>query len=262
MLILCSQYGMHLLHHGVSKYRADSTLGPACWPHFDLLVILGGSFHFDLPQGMEAVAGDALLVPKGVRFRGRTSSFGGTLWVHHFRPGRTEKENWLHRLPSQRMRHYPGGVRGDWSQALLARIHEIHSHPTLRPEQILLFRLLLDRVRRSSSDPRPSVIQQAIEAAKDCQWQGIDSGWMARSAGLSQSHFRARFLAETGKTIGDFLKTRRLERAQEVLRTTDVPIKEISREAGYSELSAFYHAFRKAAGCSPAKFRKRHPPMV
>lgn len=254
---------MRLLHHGVSQYRPDSVLGPARWPHFDLLVVLGGSFIFDLPRvGLTAMAGDALIAPKGVRFCGRASTTGGTIWVHHFRPGKSEAEAWLSRLPKEQMTYYPGGVNENWAQALLARIHEIHPHPELKQEQTTLFKMLLNHISGSSLSQKRSLIHETIRAAKDLQWRGINIAWMAAHAGLSQSHFRARFLAETGETVGDFLMNKRLEWSREMLQTTDTPIKEISRQAGYSEPSAFYHAFRRATGCSPAKFRKRYSSMI
>ncbi len=81
---------------------------------------------------------------------------------------------------------------------------------------------------------------------------------LAERAGFSQSHFRARFLEEMNETAGGYLKGRRLQRSRELLRSTDMPIKEIGEAVGYSEMAAFYHAFRGAFGTSPAKFRKLH----
>lgn len=252
---------MRLLHHGATKYRPSTVLGPACWPHFDLVAILGGGLVFDLPEaGLTAVAGDAVIVPRDVQFQGRTSVHGGIIWVQHFHPGK--EDEWLRHLPGEKITHYPGALSGPWGQALLARIHEIHPQPELREEQTILFKMLLDKIRRASFSKKSSLIQKVICAAEEKQWRNVNVAWMAASAGLSQSHFRARFLAETGETAGAFLKNQRLERAGEMLRTTDLPIKEISQEAGYGEMSAFYHAFRIAEGCTPARFRKRHAKVV
>lgn len=247
----------------MSEYRPHSILGPACWPHFDLLVVLRGSFLFDLPRAdLKAIAGDALVVPKGVRFRCQSRSFGGTIWIHHFIPGKAPDEEWIHHLPRTDITHYEEGAHGSWAQALLDRIHEIHSLTKCKPEQIALFKMLLNQIRKTSSALRSTVIQDAIKAAREQQWRGVDLVWMAKQTGWSQSHFRAKFLAETGETAGDFLTKRRLDWAQEMLRTTDIPIKQISREAGYGETSAFHHAFRRVTGCPPAQYRRDHPKVV
>jgi len=254
---------MKLLHHGSSRYRPDQKLGPACWPHYDLLVVLSGGFHFDRPEaGLTAVAGDALIVPRGVPFQGWASTDGGTLWVHHFKSGRTASERWLTKLPKERLAYFSGGAASVWAHALLTRIHEIHSLPEMRGEQTGLLKLLLDHIRRSPAEPKPTVIRRAVDHASSRHWKGVTVAGMARDTGMSQSHFRARFLKEMGETPGRFLKLRRLEWAREILQATDTPIKEISREAGYNEVSAFYHAFRKFAGDSPARFRKRGSRLI
>lgn len=65
-----------------------------------------------------------------------------------------------------------------------------------------------------------------------------------------------RKLAAEGESFSQVLETVRMELADHYLRRTDSSIMEISLLLGFSQASAFSHAFRQARGISPADFRK------
>jgi AraC-like DNA-binding protein len=45
--------------------------------------------------------------------------------------------------------------------------------------------------------------------------------------------------------------------AQNLLRSTDVPVGEIARRLGFLDAQHFNKRFRRVAGCSPSSFRLR-----
>jgi len=55
----------------------------------------------------------------------------------------------------------------------------------------------------------------------------------------------------------EFLKALRLGRAAELLTRTDLPVKTVASEVGYSSRSSFTRAFVARYGCAPARFRSR-----
>ena len=55
----------------------------------------------------------------------------------------------------------------------------------------------------------------------------------------------------------EYLINRRLGEAQNLLNTTELPISEISKKAGYENVFYFNTLFSKRAGVSPTEFRKR-----
>lgn len=65
-----------------------------------------------------------------------------------------------------------------------------------------------------------------------------------------------RKLAAEGESFTQVLETMRMELADHYLRRTDSSIMEIALLLGFSQASAFSHAFRQARGISPADFRK------
>lgn len=60
--------------------------------------------------------------------------------------------------------------------------------------------------------------------------------------------------AETGETLGAFVRALSLERADDLLRTEDDPIKLIVTKVGFASPAAFSTAFRRETGKSPLEF--------
>jgi len=79
----------------------------------------------------------------------------------------------------------------------------------------------------------------------------------ARVAGMSEAQLHRRFTAAFGETTQSWLERCRLNRAQRLLMTTSLKIREIAREVGYEDPYYFSRAFRKRIGVSPKNYRSR-----
>jgi len=77
---------------------------------------------------------------------------------------------------------------------------------------------------------------------------------MAREVGCSQFHLSRVFSEETGTTISRYLRTIRLEKAAEFLRTGNFNVTEAAMRVGYSSLSHFSKAFAEHFGHCPCVF--------
>lgn len=78
---------------------------------------------------------------------------------------------------------------------------------------------------------------------------------LAAQAGLRPSYFREVFRQETGFSPSDFVARRRMQHAQNLLRTTDRPITDIAHALGFSSSQYFATTFRKYAGMTPTAYR-------
>lgn len=79
---------------------------------------------------------------------------------------------------------------------------------------------------------------------------------LACELGMSYSLFRKRFKEYTGLSPSQYLLDIRLQRARELLRTTDLPVKEIAYRLHFEAPDYFSSLFRKKVGISPKRFRE------
>ncbi len=78
----------------------------------------------------------------------------------------------------------------------------------------------------------------------------------AREIHISPSYFSLLFRNETGVTFSDYLIRKRIEKAKELLRNTDLKAYEIAEKVGYDTAAYYSTAFKKATGYSPTEYKK------
>jgi AraC-like DNA-binding protein len=100
-----------------------------------------------------------------------------------------------------------------------------------------------------------------LRAAKDLidrrYAEPLDLDALARRAGCSRYHFLRAFDAAYGQTPGRYLTRRRIERAQDLLRSANLTVTEVCMIVGFSSLGAFSARFRDVTGESPSEYRRR-----
>lgn len=107
--------------------------------------------------------------------------------------------------------------------------------------------------------PKPS-LESRIQKAEDIALQSLSLPFgvqeFADAAGLSRSRFSVAYQAQRGISAGCFLRERRMERAIELLSSTDEPIAKVGAMVGYPEPTGFGRAFRRHTGLSPSRWRR------
>ena len=87
---------------------------------------------------------------------------------------------------------------------------------------------------------------------------GVDD--LARAAGLSRAHFSREFRRAFGESPHAYLLTRRLERAADLLRTTDRSVADVCLSVGLQSLGSFTSSFKRTYGRTPTEYRAAFPP--
>jgi AraC-like DNA-binding protein len=85
----------------------------------------------------------------------------------------------------------------------------------------------------------------------------LDVATLAREAHASTAHFARSFKQAFGETPHQYLRRRRIERAGELLRGSELSVTEVSLEVGFHSLGSFSAAFRELVGESPAAYARR-----
>ena len=105
-------------------------------------------------------------------------------------------------------------------------------------------------------DPLYQSIMPAITYIESHINERLRIGKLAKLCLLSESAFRKRFKICTEKTPTEYISDLKLEKATELLKSTDIPINTIVSELNFYDSAYFYKLFRKKTGVAPSLFRK------
>ena len=83
-----------------------------------------------------------------------------------------------------------------------------------------------------------------------------DISELAKLSLMSQSTFYTTFKRITGFTPNEMKIKIQMQKAEALLRTTNLSIDEIASHIGYSSTNYFRRIFKKIYGCTPAEMRK------
>ncbi|WP_251550302.1 response regulator transcription factor [Neobacillus muris] len=73
---------------------------------------------------------------------------------------------------------------------------------------------------------------------------------------LNPSYFSVLFKEQVNLNFSEYVTRRRIQRAKELVISTDLPISEIAEEAGYKTAKYFIKIFKELEGMTPSAYRK------
>lgn len=104
------------------------------------------------------------------------------------------------------------------------------------------------------ADPKVGLAMNAMHRQPEHVWS-LDE--IARQAGMSRSAFAQRFLALVGQTPMAYLTMWRMQKAQEMLTSSNMSMLAIAEKVGYRSEASFSKAFKKCVGISPGACRRK-----
>ena len=110
---------------------------------------------------------------------------------------------------------------------------------------------------RQSSLRSPTGIERALSYARSNLGQPLQVPDLCRVAGMSRRSLENAMQSLLGTTPAGYLQALRRERAETLLRTTQMSVQAIARACGYAEPSVFATAFRRWSGEPPSAYRLR-----
>jgi AraC family transcriptional regulator len=125
--------------------------------------------------------------------------------------------------------------------AHLARFHSVRSRP----------------VRLAAPDGIPGWRMRRLTAYIEEHLDGnLSLETMAAQVDVSPLYLARAFKVAMGQSPHQYVLTRRLERAKELLRNTDMPIVDVALACGFSSQSHLSNWFVRLVGVSPALYRR------
>ncbi len=100
-------------------------------------------------------------------------------------------------------------------------------------------------------------LRRARDLADARYAEPLDLAALAAAASVSRHHFCREFARAYGLSPMRYLTLRRVERAQDLLRSANLTVTEICVLVGFSSLGSFSSRFTEVVGESPTRYRDR-----
>lgn len=99
-------------------------------------------------------------------------------------------------------------------------------------------------------------LRRAWDVADRNYAEALDLTAPAAAAGVSKYHFLRCFAAAYGETPMQYVTRRRIERASDLLRATNLTVTEVCTLVGYSSLGSFSQRFTELVGMTPTEHQR------
>ena len=119
----------------------------------------------------------------------------------------------------------------------------------------LALRLLDETIQRRAGDETHPFLM-AKQFMEKQYMDNISLEQVASIAGFSPNYFSSQFKQETGMGFQDYLTMLRINRAKELLRSTNLSISEVCYQVGYQNIRTFNRVFKRVAALRPGEFKK------
>ncbi len=253
---------IYSIKNSYGEFDAVQHIGPAKWPHFDLMFIHNGHVSITI-MGKEKIdlhTGQAILIYPGSAFYGHSMIPITKVSVHHFK---TLTETDFNKDKTFELFLHPSPL--------------LIEHDIDRAVQLAYkpWSLALDKVRyalicliiaqlRANEDRSLPPSQIETEFWPMIAWlsenmeKSINLADMAAKTNHSESYFRSLFKCQLGVSPGTYFVNMKMDKSARLLSETLMPIKEVSAKIGYKEITHFYRAFKAYHGITPRDYRQKH----
>lgn len=118
-----------------------------------------------------------------------------------------------------------------------------------------MFRSYCRLVRKSSIGAYSQTVQRTMTII-DADLSGdLSTGALAKVQGISSGYLSSVFCKETGITLSEYVRKKRIGRAKELLRSTKLQVQTVALHCGIMDLQYFSKLFKRETGVPPKEYR-------
>lgn len=121
----------------------------------------------------------------------------------------------------------------------------------------LLINQITESIKQLNSQESSPAIRKACEYIRENYHKNITLEETASYCNLSSFYFSKVFKSETNENFINYLTNIRVEKSKELLRDTQLSVKEITMKIGYNDPNYFTRVFKKIESYSPTDYRNR-----
>lgn len=271
-LFLSNEYfDITIYQYGYEQCEPHHTFGPGMRNHYLIHCILSGSGTYrinykDKKTEYHLYAGQAFLIEPNhlVHYFADQETPWEYMWIEF--DGIKAKEYLSEAGMSQASPIYhPSSDEGKLN--FFSNLQYLIEHPELLPAEVIgytyfFFAALIRSSRNAKKLPKNNIqdfyIQSTVDFIENHYMNEISVEDMAINLGLNRSYFSKIFKKATQKSPQDFLIQYRINKACELLRSTQMPITQIAHLVGYNNQFHFSRAFKRLMNLAPQEWRKRN----
>ena len=120
----------------------------------------------------------------------------------------------------------------------------------------MIFTLMI-RSLTNGSEPERRIPREILEYIDKHYSERLTGSKLAEMCFYNPTHFARIFRESLGVTVKDYIRSKRIDEAERLMRTTELPIDEVIGMVGYTNRTNFYRAFEERVGCTPAEARQK-----
>ncbi len=114
--------------------------------------------------------------------------------------------------------------------------------------------ILTDMIKPSMGE----IFQMAKRFIKDNLSKELSGDEIAKGVNISKSTLYRLFAKRSGCTVSEYVNKKRMEKATELLLSTEMSISEIAEAVGFKDIGYFRSVFKKSFNCTPLKYREEN----
>jgi len=119
-----------------------------------------------------------------------------------------------------------------------------------------MFRSYCRLVRKHSLQKYSPVVQKTILMIDTDLSADLSLSTLAKHQGISSGYLSTIFKKETGKTVSEYIRDKRIRHATHLLSTTHLQVQTVALHCGIMDVQYFSKIFKKQTGKTPKEFRE------
>lgn len=135
----------------------------------------------------------------------------------------------------------------------IEQIASLKEIPTLMRE---MFRSYCQLVRTYVTQEYLPVVQKTMLMIDSDLSSELSLHSLASQQGISDGYLSTVFKKETGKTVSEYIREKRIKYAMHLLDTTHLQVQTIALHCGIMDMQYFSKVFKKQVGKTPKEYRK------
>lgn len=246
--------GVQRLYHQLAAQSEYAFYAPKLTPLFR------GMLHIDVQRTIDPdrLKGIELAIREGDPAQAVQALFADLMAPPWMPPQRLIYS--LHSFMTNLLTRVAGSMPVSALDAFQDRLHELSEYPVSitafadRFAQICVD--MADVMEAFHLNKSVSIMSRCIEYLNENYGDNsMTQETVAQKYHFSPSYFGTLFKATTGQTFVQYLNTLRIDRAREMLESSNKKVYEVAERAGFSDVRYFIRVFKKMTGISPNQYR-------